>query len=251
MAVPVDQAGIRGSRVFRRIAPLLVLVAGLILFFALDLQRYLSLDALRLHRQELAAWVHGHPWSAPLAYMLAYVLVVALSVPGATVMTLSGGFLFGAVAGTLYAVVGATIGATLLFLIARTSLGDVLLARAGEGRFERMRRGFADDALSYLLVLRLIPVFPFFLVNLAPAFLGVSWRVYVAATFFGIMPAGFVYALAGAGIGDVLDRGGALSLAGILTPQVLGALAGLALLALLPVAYKRLRRGRDGGGDAA
>jgi len=168
----------------------------------------------------------------------------------ATVMTVSGGFLFGAVAGTLYAVIGATLGATLLFLIAKTSLGDVLLARAG-GRFDRMRRGFADDALSYLLVLRLIPIFPFFLVNLAPAFLGVPLRVYVIATFFGIMPGGFVYALAGAGIGSVLDRGGAVTVGGILTPQILGALFGLALLAMLPVIYRRFHRGRDGGGESA
>ena len=235
---------------FRRIVPLLIIVAGLILFFALGLQRYLSLEALHLHRQELAAWVQAHPWTAPLAYMFVYILVVAFSVPGATVMTMSGGFLFGAVAGTLYAVIGATTGATLLFLIAKTSLGDYLLARAG-GNVGRMQRGFAEDALSYLLVLRLIPVFPFFLVNLAPAFFGVSLRVYVIATFFGIIPAGFVYALAGAGIGNVLDRGGVLSAAGILTPQIIGALIGLALLALLPVLHRHLRRGRDAGGDAA
>lgn len=235
---------------FRRIVPPLILIAGLALFFALDLQRYLSLDTLRLHRLALQAWVQGHPWTAPLGYMLAYVLVVTLSVPGATVMTLSGGFLFGAMAGALYAVIGATVGATLLYLVAKTSLGDYLLARAG-GRLERMRRGFADDALSYLLVLRLIPIFPFFLVNLAPAFLGVPWRVYVVATFFGIMPAGFIYALAGAGIGDVLDRGGALTVGGVLTPQILAALCGLALLALLPVIYKGFQRGRgDGGGPA-
>lgn len=235
---------------FRRTVPLLVLIAGLVLFFALGLERYLSFEALRLHRLELTGWVSGHPWTAPLGYMFVYIAVVVFSLPVATVMTVSGGFLFGAVAGTLYAVIGATVGATLLFLIAKTSLGDVLLARAG-GRFERMRQGFADDALSYLLVLRLIPIFPFFLVNLAPAFLGVSLRTYVIATFFGIMPGGFVYALAGAGIGSVLDQGGAVSIGGVLTPQILGALFGLALLAMLPVVYRRFHRGRDGGGESA
>lgn len=240
----------RHIAVIRRIIPLLILVAGLVLFFALGLGRYLSFEALRLHRLELTGWVHGHPWTAPLGYMLVYIAVVVFSLPVASVMTVSGGFLFGAVAGTLYAVIGATVGATLLFLIAKTSLGDVLLARAG-GRFERMRQGFADDALSYLLVLRLIPIFPFFLVNLAPAFLGVPLRVYVIATFFGIMPGGFVYALAGAGIGGVLDHGGAVSIGGILTPQILGALFGLALLAMLPVIYRRFHRGRDGGEGSA
>jgi uncharacterized membrane protein YdjX (TVP38/TMEM64 family) len=249
MTAPADEPAVGGS-VFRRIVPLLIIAVGLILFFVLGLDRYLSFDALHLHRQELVVWVQAHPWTAPLAYMLIYILVVAFSVPGATVMTVSGGFLFGAMAGTLYAVIGATIGATLLFLIAKTALGDYLLARAG-GNFNRMRQGFADDALSYLLVLRLIPVFPFFLVNLAPAFLGVSLRVYVIATFFGIIPAGFVYALAGAGIGGVLDRGGVITVSGVLTPQILGALVGLALLALLPVIYKRFRRDRDAGGHSA
>ena len=234
----------------RRIVPLLILITGMVLFFALGLERYLSFEALRLHRLELTGWVQGHPWTAPLGYMLVYIAVVVFSLPVATVMTVSGGFLFGALAGTLYAVIGATLGATLLFLIAKTSLGDVLLARAG-GRFDRMRQGFADDALSYLLVLRLIPIFPFFLVNLAPAFLGVPLRVYVIATFFGIMPGGFVYALAGAGIGSVLDRGGAVTVGGILTPQILGALFGLALLAMLPVIYRHFHRGRDGGGESS
>ncbi|HXH71595.1 MAG TPA: VTT domain-containing protein [Mariprofundaceae bacterium] len=225
----------------KRILPVVLLLVGLALFFAFHLDRFISLEALAHHRADLIGWVGQHRLLAPLAYIVVYIVVVAFSLPVATVMTLAGGFLFGAAAGTLYAVSGATIGATLLFLIAKTSVGDLLLAKAGGG-LKRMQQGFADNALSYLLVLRLIPLFPFFLVNLAPAFLGVSLRVYVFATFFGIMPAGFVYALAGAGIGDVLDQGGSLSVSGILTPQILGALAGLAVLALLPVAYKRFRR---------
>lgn len=228
----------------KRVLPLILLLLGLALFFAFDLDRFISLDALARHRAELTGWVERHGLLAPLAYIVIYIVVVAFSLPVATVMTLAGGFMFGALLGTLYAVSGATIGATLLFLIAKTSMGDFLLARAGGG-LKRMQQGFAEDALSYLLVLRLIPVFPFFLVNLAPAFLGVPLRVYLIATFFGIMPGGFVYALAGAGIGGVLDQGGELSASGILTPQILGALAGLALLALLPVLYKRYK-----GGDA-
>jgi len=226
---------------FKRIIPLLVMVLGLVLFFAFDLNQYLSFDALAEHRETLLAWVNAHGFVAPLTYMVTYVVVVAFSLPVGLVMTLSGGFLFGAVAGGLYAVSGATVGAVLLFLIAKTSLGDYLLAKAGDS-VKAMQAGFAENAFSYMFVLRLVPLFPFFLVNLAPAFLGVPMRVYLLATFFGIMPATFVYALAGSGLGSVLDQGQGISVAGILTPQMMAALAGLALLSLVPVIWKRLNR---------
>lgn len=223
----------------KRLIPLSLLVLVLALFYAFDLGGLLSFEKLAEHRVSLLAWVEAHPVAAPLAYLLTYVVVVAFSLPGGLVMTISGGFLFGAVSGGLYAVVGATIGATALFLIAKSSLGDYLLARAGDA-VKRMQKGFAENALSYLFVLRLIPLFPFFLVNLAPAFLGVPLRIYVIATFFGIMPATFVFALTGSGLGSVLDQGGDVTVSGIFTPEMIGALAGLALLALLPVLYKRL-----------
>jgi len=225
---------------WRRTLPLLALVAGLTAFFALDLNRYLSFSALGEHRVALLAWVSANSLIAPLLYMLVYVVVVAFSLPGGAVMTISGGFLFGAVMGGVYAVTGATLGATALFLIAKTSLGDYLLAKAGPA-IKKMQTGFEENALSYMFVLRLIPLFPFFLVNLAPAFLGVSLRVYIIATFFGIMPGSFVYALVGAGLGSVFDRGEAFTLAGVMTPQMIAALVGLALLALVPVAYKKLK----------
>jgi len=221
-------------------APPLVLVAGLAAFFALDLNRYLSFSALGEHRATLLAWVGSHSLLAPVIYMLAYIIVVAFSLPGGAVMTISGGFLFGAAMGGIYAVTGATLGATALFLIAKTSLGDYLLAKAGPA-IKKMQAGFDENALSYMFVLRLIPLFPFFLVNLAPAFLGVSLRVYLIATFFGIMPGTFVYALVGAGLGSVFDRGETFTLAGVMTPQMIAALAGLGLLALAPVIYKKLK----------
>ncbi len=225
---------------WRRIAPLLALVAGLVAFFALDMNRYLSFSALGEHRVALLGWVGAHGLLAPVIYMLAYVLVVAFSLPGGAVMTISGGFLFGAVTGGIYAVTGATLGAVALFLIAKTSLGDYLLAKAGPA-IRKMQAGFEEDALSYMFVLRLIPLFPFFLVNLAPAFLGVPLRVYLIATFFGIMPGTFVYALVGAGLGSVFNRGETFTLAGVMTPQMLAALAGLGLLALVPVVYKKMK----------
>ena len=222
----------------KRLLPLLLIAVVLALFYALDLGRLLSFEALAEHRAMLLAWVEAHPILAPITYILLYIAVVAFSLPGGMVMSISGGFLFGTLDGGIYAVVGATIGATTLFLVAKTTIGDYLLARTG-GSMKRMQQGFAENALNYLFVLRLIPLFPFFLVNLAPAFLGVSLRVYLIATAFGIMPGTFIYALTGSGLGSVLAQGGEITLVGIFTPQVIGALAGLAFLALLPVLYKR------------
>lgn len=224
----------------RRLWPLLLLAAGFVLFLGFGGADLLSLETLREHRAQLQDWVAAHEVMAPLGYMAAYAAVVAFSLPGATLMTVVGGFLFGVWPGTLWVVIGATVGATLVFLAARTALGDALRARAGPA-LKKMERGFRENALSYLLVLRLVPLFPFFLVNLVPAFLGVPLRTYVVATFLGIIPGAFVYAQVGVGLGSILDRGGELSPATVLTPQVLAALVGLALLALLPVAYKRFK----------
>ena len=167
--------------------------------------------------------------------------VVALSVPGGALMTLAGGFLFGAFWGTALVVIAATAGATVVFLIARYVLGDVMRRKAGPF-LQRMEAGFQENALSYLLVLRLVPAFPFWTVNLAPALLGVRLPVYVLATAVGIVPGTFVFASFGAGLGAIFDAGGEVSLRGVLTPEIVAGLVGLAVLALLPVAVKRLKR---------
>jgi len=228
---------------WRRLVPLALLAAAIALAFALGLDDYLSFEALRANRERLLELVQRYGVVAGIGYMAVYAGVVALSLPGATFMTLAGGFMFGAALATLYTVIGATAGATVIFLIARTAAGDVLARRAGPA-LRRMEQGFRDNALNYLLVLRLIPLFPFWLVNLVPALLEVPLRTYVIGTFFGIIPGTFVYCLAGAGLGSVLESGAEFSLAGVLTPTMIAALAGLALLALLPIAYKRLRGGR-------
>lgn len=228
---------------FKRLLPLLILATGLILFLALDLGRFISFDTLREHRESLTAWVAGHWPMAALIYLLCYIAVVAFSLPGGAVMTITGGFLFGIWAGTALTVVAATIGATLLFLAARTALGDALRARAGPA-LRRMEAGFQENALSYLLVLRLVPLFPFFLVNLVPAFLGVPLRTYVLGTFFGIIPGSFVYASVGNGLGAIFDRGETPDLGLIFNPEILTPLIGLAVLALLPVAYKKFKSSR-------
>jgi len=224
----------------KRLAPLIALAAGLVLFFALGLNRYLSLDALAENRQRLLAWVAGHQLLAVPIYVLIYAAVVAFSLPGATVMTLSGGLLFGWLLGGIWAVIGATIGATLLFLAARTALGEPLRARAGPW-LKKLEAGFAKDAFSYMLVLRLVPVIPFFIVNLVPAFLGVKLSIFVITTFVGIIPGAMVYASIGNGLGSVLDAGGRPDLGLFTKPEILLPLVGLALLAMVPVAYKRLK----------
>ncbi len=229
-----------------RLLPLGILALGIGAFFAFGLNRYLTFETLRENRALLSSFVAEHALMASLLYVAIYTAVVALSVPGGAVLTIAGGFLFGAFAGAVLVVIAATLGATLLFLIAKTALGDPLRARAGPF-LKKMEAGFRENALSYLLVLRLIPLFPFFVVNLVPAFLGVSLRTYVLGTFVGIIPGSFVYASVGAGLGSVFDRAEVFSPASVLTPEVVTALVGLALLALLPVAYRKLKA-RHGGG---
>ncbi len=225
----------------KRLLPLLIIGTVLVLFLLFNLDHYFSLEAVRTHRESLLTWVSTHGLLAPLAYMFGYAVAVTFSLPVASLMTLAGGFLFGALFGAVYALAGATMGATVLFLVAKTSVGDYLLARAG-GAVKKMQSGFAKNALSYMFVLRLVPIFPFFLVNLAPAFLGVSLRVYVAATFFGMMPAAYVYALAGSGLGGLLDQEGEMTVGNMLTTEILLALLGLALLSLIPALYNHFHR---------
>ncbi|MGJ3262262.1 MAG: TVP38/TMEM64 family protein [Salinarimonas sp.] len=232
--------------VLRRFGPLAALVAAIAGAFALGLDDYVSFETLRANSERLQAFVADGFVVAALVYVAVYAIVVAASLPGGAVLTMTGGFLFGVFAGTGFAVVGATIGATGVFLIARTALGDMLREKAG-GAIARMAEGFRKDAFNYLLFLRLVPVFPFFVVNLAPAFLGVSLRTYVVATLIGIVPGAFVFASVGAGFESVIAQGGELSARGVLTPEVITALVGLAVLALIPVVVRRVRERKAEG----
>ena len=226
---------------WRRFLPLIVIVAAIALVFGLGLDDYLSFDALRDNHDRLRDFVAVHGIAAAAGYIALYTVAVALSLPGATFLTLAGGFMFGAVIGASMAVIGATAGATVIFLIAKTALGNALRDRAGAS-LKRTEDGFRANALNYLLVLRLIPLFPFWLVNLVPAFLGVPLRTYVLGTFIGIIPGTFVYCLAGAGLGEIFASGEEFSVKSILTPTMIGALVGLAVLAMLPIVYKRYRK---------
>lgn len=226
-----------------KLIPLVLIVAGLVAFFAFGLHDYLTFDQLKQHRAALNAWVGENSIVAPLLFGAAYVVIVAFSLPVASLATLVVGFLFGIVLGSIVVVVGATLGAVILFLAARYALGDYLRSKTG-GAIKRMERGFREDAFSYLLVLRLVPLFPFFLVNLVPAFLGVSTRVFVLATFIGIIPGSVVYVSVGNGLGAVFDKGKDPDLGIIFEPEILLPIIGLAVLAMVPVVYKRIARKR-------
>jgi uncharacterized membrane protein YdjX (TVP38/TMEM64 family) len=226
---------------FKRLLPLLILIALLGAAFAFRLDRYLTLDALRDNRVALLDLVARSGIWAGVIYVLAYAGAVALSLPGAVILTLAGGFLFGTAIGATLTVVGATVGATILFLVARSAVGDALRQRAGPF-LARMSEGFSRNAFNYLLFLRLVPAFPFWAVNLAPALLGMRLLPYVIATFIGIIPATVIFSAFGASLGAVFDAGGDVNLKDVLSPTLLGALVALGLLSLLPVVIKSRAR---------
>jgi len=224
----------------KRILPVAVLVLGLVVFFALGLDEYASFEALAGNRRWLIDAVADHVVLSALIFFLTYATMIAFSIPGGAVMSVAGGFLFGQWFGLLYNVSAATLGATILFIAAKWAIGDALRKRAGPW-LRRMEEGFRKNAFSYLLALRLVPAFPFWAVNLAPALLGVRFSTYVFATFIGIIPGGFVFSTFGAGIGSILEAGGEISVSAILTPQIITARVGLAILALVPVVYRKFK----------
>lgn len=226
--------------------PILVIVAGVGLFFAMGLNRYLSIDVLEARRQELKAAVAANPAQCVLLYMVAYMVMVAFSVPGAMLMTMAGGFLFGPWLGSASAVVGMTCGALIMFWVARSALGEVIRrkAKAG-GLIERIQLGVRANAFTYLLVLRLIPAVPFWLCNIAAGFVPMSVRTYLAATILGIIPSTVIYSSIGAGLDHVFDRGEKPNLGLITDPHVFLPLAGLCLLSMIPLVihFVKGRRG--------
>jgi uncharacterized membrane protein YdjX (TVP38/TMEM64 family) len=221
----------------RRLWLALAVLAAFAALRATGLADLLSLDTLRTHRTALTEWVGQNLALAAPAYVGLYTLAVAFSIPGAVVLTLAGGFLFGAALGTALTVAGATVGATGVFLFAQRIFGAEALDRLGPAA-QRLGEAIRRNAWSYLLVLRLVPLFPFFLVNLVPAFVGVRLATFIGTTLVGIIPGTLVFSLAGAGLGSVLDQGGELDIRSILTPQILAGLMGLALLSLAAIPLK-------------
>ncbi len=228
---------------FTRWLPLLIILIafGGIIYFRW--YEYLSFSSLQQQHQQLQRWTSQHYVLVVFIYMLTYIIAVALSVPGAIFLTLAGGYLFGIVPGTIYVVISATIGACIIFTAVKTALGRWLEDKAS-GWVSRMEKGFQENAFSYTLFLRLVPLFPFWVVNIVPALLDVRLRIFVVATFLGIIPGSFVYVLVGNGLGSILKTGQQPNLGIIFQPQVLVPLVALALLSLLPILYKKLKRSK-------
>jgi uncharacterized membrane protein YdjX (TVP38/TMEM64 family) len=220
-----------------RVALFAAAAAVIAAFFALGGQDYLTLDAVKANRDALLRFAEGHFAAALAIAFLVYAGAVAFSLPGGLVLSLTMGFIFGRWVGTVLVVAAATVGATLVFLAARYLFADAARRRMGP-LGAKLSAGFAENAFYYLLFLRLVPLFPFFLVNLAPAFTGISLRTYVLGTLIGIIPGSFVYA----NLGQTLGRIDSLS--GLVSPETIGAFTLLGAFALVPVLVKRVRSAR-------
>jgi len=219
---------------------IIILLGGVIavaLFFWFDLQRYLTLAALKANRQSLLDYYACHRLATVAGFMAVYILQTALSLPGAAILSLAAGALFGSFLGTVYANIAATLGATLAFLVTRYLLREAVLSRFGP-QLEGLNRELEVRGFSYLLFLRLVPVFPFFVINLAAGLTRLPLRTFFIGTALGIIPGGFVYVNAGASLATIE------SLAGVASPRVLGSLALLGLFALIPAVYSRVNNRR-------
>lgn len=227
-------------------APLVLLLMGTLLFFLFGGQEHFSFKGLAEHRHWLQDAVKENHLLMVVASFFTYALATALSLPVGTLLTLAAGLVFGLWEATFIVVAGATAGSLVVFLAARTALRDVFARQAGPW-MAKMEQGFREDAFSYLLVLRLLPIFPFWLVNLVPALLGVPFKVYLLGTALGIIPGTVVFAAAGAGLGDVIDMGEGIELDILLQPSVSLPLIGLCVLALVPVFYRCWKRRQTKG----
>lgn len=214
----------------------IVAIAG---FFVL--KKYVSFDLLAENREELIAFRDAHYLSSIAGFILAYALVVAFSLPGATLLTLTGGFLFGLFPGVAFNVIAATLGAIAIFLAARTGFGQGLSQRIsdGGGAAARLQAALRENEWSMLFVMRLVPIVPFFLANLIPAFTGTKLSRFAVSTFIGIIPGALVFTSVGSGLGDVFARGEAPDLSIIWKPYIIGPILGLAALSALPIFLKR------------
>ena len=240
--MPPDTPAPRRRKLARHLplaAILVVAVAG-----ALTLHDDLDFATLRDHREALLALRDSHFAILAIAFMGIYVLIVTFSLPGAAVASVTGGFLFGLAAGTVFNVVSATVGAGAIFLAARSGLGTTLSARfeAAEGRAARLRAGLRENEVSVLLLMRLVPAVPFVLANLVPAMVGVKFRTFLWTTALGIVPGAVVYTWIGVGLGEVFDRGETPDLSLIWAPQVIGPILALCALAALPIVVRAWRR---------
>lgn len=218
----------------KKLLIIVVIAILVLLFFSFDLGRFFTLEALKAHRAQLAVFYAAHRVTMVAAFMSLYVVQTALSLPGAAILSLAAGAIFGAVMGTVFANIAATIGATLAFLVTRYLLHDKVERKFGD-RMEKLNKELEARGLNYLLFLRLVPLFPFFLINLAAGMTRLPLRTFVIGTMLGIIPGGFVYCNAGASLATIT------TLREVASPRVLGSFALLGLFALAPVIYEKIR----------
>ena len=229
------------SLTLRRMLPFAILLLGLVVFFALGLNRQLSLQTLSRNEAEIRAWVADNHLLATLTFVAIHTMVVAFSLPASVVMAAASGFLFGVGQGALMSIVGTTVGSIALFFAARTAFYDLFRARAGAA-LGRLEEGFRRDGFSYLVFLRVVPGFPSWLTTIVSALLGVKPAIFIAGTLVGIIPGCFVFAGIGADFGLLFRNGETPDLGAIFQVKALLPLLGLGVLALLPVLYRRWRR---------
>jgi uncharacterized membrane protein YdjX (TVP38/TMEM64 family) len=227
---------------WKRYAPLIV-IGAVALIGAFTLRDYLNFETLAANREALEAFRDSHYVLTAGVFIVAYIVIVGFSLPGATIATLTGGFLFGVFPGALFNVLAATIGATVIFLAARYGLGDRLAARmdASEGTVRKIKDGIDENQWSMLFLIRLVPAVPFFVANIVPALVNVPLYRFFVSTFLGIIPGGVVYTSVGAGLGEVFARGETPDLGIIFEPHILLPILGLCLLAALPILLKAVR----------
>ena len=226
---------------YKKFLPLVIIVLLMGVAYFSGLGNHLTYDNLKTHHTTLKAFVGTHPFLTPLIYIGLYIVMAALSLPGGAILSLFGGFLFPQPFSTIYVVIGATIGAALIFLAARSALGEILYKKAGNV-FYKMEQGFKDNAISYLFFLRFVPLFPFWVVNLAAAFFRVSFWTYLWTTFIGIAPGSFVFTQAGTGLSAIFETGQAFSLSTIFNIQIRIALIALGIFALIPILIKKFKK---------
>jgi len=235
----------RAFQLFRWI-PLLILIILVALIYHFQWHEYLTFDSLSKHHKQLELWTQQHYSTVVLIFIFTYIFVVATSIPGgAMTLTVSGGFLFGIIPAALYVVLAATLGASILFMIVKTALGSWLSQKA-KGWVKRLEEGFKHNAFNYLLFLRLLPLFPFWVVNIVPALLNVKLRDFFFATLLGIIPGTLVYASVGNGLEHVFEKGEALNLSLIFDPEIFIPILILAILSIVPIAYKKLKARKNG-----
>lgn len=225
----------------KKYLPISILILGLVLFFNSKLYNYFSFSELQKHREFLTSWTEENYFLASIIFCFSYIISVAFSFPGAILLTLLGGFLFGIFFGSVFVILSATIGACLIFLATKTAFGNILEKKAGPF-VKKFEKGFQENAVSYLLILRFVPLFPFWLINIVPALFNIRLRVFFITTFLGIIPGSVVYVSVGNGLGELFDKNQTPNLSIIFEPAILLPMIGLGLLSLVPVIHKKLKK---------